>query len=242
MHPSDWAAGEWAAFGSVSALFVYVILGITAIVQLRESRRLRELQTRPYVIVDFEFKGWWTHLVVKNIGATPAANVSITFDKKLQVPGKSNQPEDFEIFNGPIPMIAPGRVIKVRFGAGPDFFKDEAADIPLNYRAQAVYTDLSGKKKYQDPPLVLDLLPYKHTVVGSDHFSELATAAKGIEKAMKGWTHQGGLTVRAINQDKRANRDSRADYRYEARRVLRELGMRRLVNWQLTRWKRRLSD
>lgn len=236
-----WAAAEWAAFGAVGALVVYVVLGITAIAQIRESRNLRDLQTRPYVIVDFEFRGRSVLLSVKNIGATPASNVSITFDKELHVPKWSQRELTFDVFERPIPLIAPGRAIQIPFGQGPDFFKDDA-DFPLNYTVQAKYTDLTGKKRYPDPAFVLDLLPYKHAAMVTEPLAEINSSLKSIQSVLKGWSSFDGLKVSALDRRRHSRALDRTDYRYDARRTFRSHGFSGVLRWQAQRWKRRLID
>lgn len=241
MGTRDWGAAEWSAFSSVGALVVAVIVGGFVAIQVLQAKRLREEQARPYVILDFEFKGWFVHLVVKNIGATPARDVKIEFDKPLEVPDRTRRPNDFEIFRAPIPMIAPGRVIRVRFGAGPDFFKDDV-DVPLNYQATVTYSDLHGKKRFDDPPLVLDLLPYKNTVVGADRLAEVAQATKGIERILKRWGgNSDTLKVGAVNQTRSLRKQARVDYWWSVRHIVSERGWRGLAKWHVERLKYRLS-
>lgn len=236
-----WEAAEWAAFGAVGALIVYVVLGMTAIAQIRESRKLRQLQTRPYVIVDFEFRGLSVLLGVKNIGATPASNVSITFDKELQGPKRRGREHTFDLFERPIPLIAPARVIQIPLGQGPEFFAEDA-NIPLSYTVQALYTDLSGKKEYADPAFVLDLLPYKHAAMVTEPLAQINSSLKSIQTVLKGWNSFDGLKVNATDRHRHSRRLERTDYRYDARRTLRSEGVLGLLRWQAQRWKRRLHD
>ena len=236
----DWQAAEWSAFGSVGALAVAVIVGGFVAVQVLQAKRLREDQARPYVIVDFDFKGLFVHLVIKNIGATPARDVAVKFDRPLQTPGRARDFNDFEIFKNPIPMMAPGREIRVRFGMGPDFFKDEA-EVSLSYRADVKYQDLHGKRKFVDPPLVLDLRPYKNTIVGADRLAEIADATKNLERTLRRWTGSGGsLEVRAIDRDRQERKQARADHWWELRHAYEGAGLTGVLGWQVSRWKHRL--
>ena len=66
-------------------LVVVVAAAIFAWSQLTEARRLREDQTRPFVIVDLDTQiRPFFDLVVKNIGTTMARDVEIRFEPELQ--------------------------------------------------------------------------------------------------------------------------------------------------------------
>lgn len=235
-----WGAAEWASFGAVGALVVYVVLGIAAIAQIRESRKLRELQTRPYVIVDFEFRGLSVLLGVKNIGATPASNVAITFDKELQGPKRRGREPEFDVFRRPIPLMAPARTIQIPLGQGPDFFVEDA-NFPLSYTVQVSYADLSGKNKYADPAFVLDLLPYKHAAMVTDPLTQINASLKSIQAVLNGWNSFDGLKVNAVDRDRHSRHLERIDHAYDARRTFRSEGLSGLFRWQIERWKRRMN-
>jgi hypothetical protein len=237
MDVTKWAAAEWAAFGAVGAVVVYIVLGVIALRQLAESRRLRDLEHRPYVLVDWYFKGFFVALEVRNIGRTPARDVRVTFDKTIRAAAKIRAP-DFTIFNAPIPMMAPGRVIRLPMGTGPEFF-DEDADIPLSYTAQLRYTDMTGKQKYDDPPITLDLGPYQHTTAPRDHASELVDAVRNVRDTLNKWGSHRGLRVVSTDRLRYERREHRWDHFYEARQMLREGGIQRLWQFELQRLRRR---
>jgi hypothetical protein len=79
--PTDWA--EWAAIAAWTTVAIYVALGIFALVQVLQARKLREDQARPFLIVDFD-PGFLIYLTVANIGRTMARDVRIKFDEKLE--------------------------------------------------------------------------------------------------------------------------------------------------------------
>jgi hypothetical protein len=55
---------------------IYVVLGLFVWRQVREARKLREEQARPFVIVDFD-PGFLVYLTVENLGRTIARDISI---------------------------------------------------------------------------------------------------------------------------------------------------------------------
>lgn len=239
MDVTKWGAAEWAAFGAVGAVVVYVVLGVIALRQLGESRRLRELEHRPYVLVDWHFKGFFVALEVRNIGRTPARDVQVTFDKPLEAAARSRVP-DFSIFDSPIPLMAPGRVIRLPMGTGPEFFKN-GTDIPLSYTAHVKYTDVTGKQQYDDPPLLLDLAPYRHTSAPRDNAADLVDAVRNVRDTLNAWNSYHGLRVVSTDRLRYERREHRWDHFYEARQVIREGGFKQLWVFETERLKRRLS-
>ncbi|RHW23639.1 hypothetical protein D0Z08_28885 [Nocardioides immobilis] len=208
MDPTTWEAAEWGAFGQVGALVVATIAGVLVWLQVRHGRQVREDQTRPYVIVDFEFRGIAVMITVSNIGTTPATDVRITFDRPLESPTQGLNANRFALFSEPIPMLAPGRKINVLFGKGPDFFPADES-VPLRYVATVTYKTLDEgqrpwwhreRRPYDDPPLVLDLQPFKYTAIDRDDLHNIAEKIKGIEQIMSRWTSRGRLNVNTITQ------------------------------------------
>ncbi len=231
-----WEAAEWAAFGGVGALIVYVVLGVIALHQLRESRRLRELEYRPYVIVDFHFKGFFVFLEVRNTGRNPARDVTVSFDKEL-VPSDDRRSANFTIFDRPIPMMAPGRIIRLPLGSGPAFF-EEGQTAPLSYEARVNYKDMSGKV-HRDPPLLLDLSPYKYTVPPRDDSADLVAAVRDIRNTHKKWTSNNGLKVISTDHLRAERRRDRVDRWYDVRHAYDQGGVRAVIQGEVQRLRRR---
>lgn len=198
MNLHAWGAAEWGAFGQVGALVVATVAGLLVWLQVRQGRQIREDQTRPYVIVDFEFLGLMVLLTVRNIGTTPARDVHIRFDPPLQSPLEGD-PMEFAVFSEGIPMLAPGRAIEHTFGDGPQFFPEDGPAVPLRYEARVRYANLDGKK-YNDPPLVLDLLPFKNSAVDREDLHQIQQHLKEIRNLMKSWTSENRLRVNTETQ------------------------------------------
>lgn len=218
VDPRDWHAADWSAFGQVGALVVAVVAGILVWLQVRHAIQAREDQTRPYVIVDFEFRDWEVMLAIRNIGTSPAMDVKISFDKPLQAP-HIDDPEELAVFRDGIPMLAPGRVIAIPFGTGPSFFEEKVdEDLPLRYVARVEYSGQGGRKRYRDADLFLDLTPYKHTLVERDDLHQIYQNLKDIKTVMKSWTSGRRLRVNTVTQTEvdekhRAWRDEQATRR-----------------------------
>jgi len=199
MDVRNWGAAEWGAFGEVGALVVASIAGVLVWQQVRHGRQVREDQTRPYVIVDFEFQGWEVVVAIRNVGTSPAFDVRMKFDKPLESPGRLD-PEELAVFTEGIPMLAPGRSIAIPLGSGPQFFSADGEGVPLRYSATVTYRGPNNKRSYDDPPLVLDLMPYKHTLVERDDLHQIHQNLKEIKTLMKSWTSERRLRINTITQ------------------------------------------
>jgi hypothetical protein len=219
MNLMDWHAAQWGAFGQVGALVVAIVAGILVYQQVRQGRDIREDQTRPYVVVDFEFTGQFVSVAVKNIGTTPARDVRFHFEPSFQQHDRSD-PEEVAVFRDGIPMVAPGRRIAIPYGNGPDIYSDDQQETPVRYDVLLTYTDLSGKRRYDDPPMILDLTPFKHSLVDREDLHQIYQNIKGIKELMKSWTSERRLKVNTITQAEVSGRQRQLlERQQEARRA-----------------------
>jgi hypothetical protein len=127
-----------------------------ALRQVREARRLREDQTRPFVVVDFEpieVHGFFD-LVIRNVGPTMARDVRIDFDPPIQSSRQFDTPiGELKMFREGIPTLAPGKEHRMHFAFGPDHHQSE---LPDAFRARVRYTDQRGGRRF-DELMDLDL-------------------------------------------------------------------------------------
>jgi hypothetical protein len=75
------SATNWAAIAALAAwatVAIYIILGLFAWRQVREARKLREEQARPFVIVDFE------------LAEADRARLSATFRQRSAAPAAAS--------------------------------------------------------------------------------------------------------------------------------------------------------
>ncbi|MFF4810012.1 hypothetical protein ACFY03_17535 [Micromonospora chersina] len=228
-------ATDYAAIGSYLAILVG---GFLAWRQLRHAQRVHREQTRPYVIVDFEFRNIFVYLTIQNIGSTIARNVRITFDKKLESStGKGSAIDDSPVFRDEIPMIAPGRKISVWF----DNYNRRAdrKDLPMQYTVTLTYKDTDGKG-YKDPPYPLDLAIYEGASIDPKGVPELVKAVEGVRDTMSKWTnHLSGLLVHVVDHDRHTRRDLRPLIRKQGARVRKNEGLGAYGRWLLGRQLRR---
>jgi hypothetical protein len=134
-----WGATEWAAAGAVGAVIVYVVLGVIAWTQLREARRLRAGQARPFVVVDLvpQHSGG-IYLEVSNIGRTMARDVTFSFAPAL-VSSINQVTEDLR--NSPVmqngfTFVPPGRCVRYFFDVYPARSEKK---LPMRYDVDVSY-------------------------------------------------------------------------------------------------------
>jgi hypothetical protein len=120
-----WTSGAWGAAAAWATFAVAVVAAWIALVQLVRARKLSEEQGTAYVIVRLESSEVGREeleLVIRNIGSTPAFNVSIDITPPMV---RAQEIAGVEFMNAkaltqPIRMLAPGQEIRLYFDtAGP---------------------------------------------------------------------------------------------------------------------------
>ena len=140
-------------------LVVLIVAAFVAWRQVREARRLREEQQRPFVVIDFEVeRGYIAFLVVSNLGTSLARDVRFSIDPPLESAVSSVALDKMKMLNQGISTLAPGKEIRTFFDMG---FKRGKAELPMTYTARVQYTDETGRRHF-DETVDLDLDLYMH--------------------------------------------------------------------------------
>jgi hypothetical protein len=184
--------------------------------------------------VDFAFHRFLIYIEIKNIGTTPAHDVRVTFDKPLETT-LNNRPDlnEASVLKDPIPMLAPGRNIRLTFDVGHQRFERE--DLPLRYSVKLKYTD-GRKRRFDDPPYPLDLTPYRHSAVAPKGIPEVAQELEEIRKELHRWTDGfSGLNVNVTDRYRMKSREVRPYIRAEGQRIRKSEGWFAYARWLWTR-------
>ena len=205
MSPEQYtAAATWiAALAATGTLVVVAVTALYAKGQLGEARRLRQAQTRPFVVVSVDVEQQTMFmLVVENIGAVPAWNVRVQFD---QLPHSSIRGfDELRLLKEPIPTMPPGHRYRAYWESSLNVFDAEKPYAhPMVYRAEVTYEDHDGHA-YPPETYILDFRVYEGQAAGPKGMTDLAKAVETLHQQQKQWD-QNGLLVRARNED-RANR------------------------------------
>jgi hypothetical protein len=192
---------NWPAVAALAAwatVLIYIVIGLFAWRQVREARKLREEQARPFVIVDFE-PGFLVYLTVENLGRTMARDVRIQFGKPLETTlERPREIDETPLFREAIPTLPPGKKIRVLFDQFPARLE---AGLPLTYDVDVSYKGPTGKKPLKDT-YRLDLGMYVGSALPPKGIPELATEVENIRKEIENWkgSNLRGLLVHTFDQ------------------------------------------
>lgn len=225
------AAAAWATFA------VLVITAVFAWRQVREAARLRCEQTRPFVIVQYEFRSVLIQIAIRNVGKTVARNVRIDFDQPLQSRQFGDRKfAEMVLFTEGIPNLAPGQAIRVHF----DHFPNRAdAGLPMRYTARVTYDDHDGRRLPTDE-FTLDLAPYAQAAREPKGVHDLVEAVEQLRREIGKWTDGSrGLLVKAVDRTRERTRDDRPYRLGEIARFRRDRGWASAARHVFDDWRRR---
>lgn len=239
-------AATIAAWAAVATVVIYVGLFLYARRQVAEARQLREEQTRPFIVVEF-VPDFLITFRVRNIGATLARNVKVTWD---QWPAVSRSfaaynlwksPQGSVLFDTGIPCLSPGQEIATHFDHFPNRVKE---GLPMTYRVTVDYDNfaLTGKeRRHYQLAYVLDLDLYKDLRASRRRgMHELVQEVQGIKDLMDRWTDTGtrGLRVASYDRDRYVARENRPMHIDRIRQVYRSDRLRGVWTYFICEFRR----
>jgi len=181
------AADLVTAVATAVTAVVSVALGSFAFLQLRDARRVRHDETRPYVQIDFEVKRHMVYLHLQNLGRTAARNLSFKSSPPLESSmdrGDRHGPSRF--LDRQWPSFAPGKEVTSIFDSAIAMLADDSTR-PSRYEVTASYDDSTGK--HFDDISVLDIESYR-----GRHF----TTEKTVDDVARPW-NRSGMVLRRSN-------------------------------------------
>lgn len=194
---------EIVTAGLVAAqLAVLVVAALVAWSQAREARRLREDQSRPFVVLDVDFMGSsLLFLFVKNIGTSLARDVRIAVDPPLTTSLDFDMGAIKMLGDDGIPTLAPGKELRTLFDMG---FRRHEAGLPLLYSVTITYTDDRGERKFSEATF-LDIEQYTHMrFVDRKDIHNVYKAMEKMQRTFDKWTS--GLARRSRGGKKLSGR------------------------------------
>jgi hypothetical protein len=216
-----WGATDWIAVATCAQVGVLGAAALYARGAVNEARRLRSSQTRPYVVVYADTNKaarFLIDLVVENIGQTPARDISIRFDPKLESsmerqPGE-DRVNDWVALSEGIPYLAPGQRMTHLLDSSISRYA-EGSTLPRQYRVTVTYSEVGPRPAGQphSEEYVIDLGVW----YGSHYTEEYGIHAVGqalieIGKTVSRWTENiDGLRVYNVDLEKYEGR-TRAAY------------------------------
>jgi hypothetical protein len=164
------------------------ILAVAAVVawrQVREARRLREQQTRPFVVIDFEVEqNAIVFLAISNIGTTLARDVRFEIEPRLQ--SSMDIPlDELKMLGEGISSLAPGKTIRTVFDS---LIQRKPLGLPDLYAVTARYSDETGDRPFEEK-LDLDLGVYWNLIrVERRGPHDIHERLNDIRNEMRKWT------------------------------------------------------
>lgn len=212
---------NWTEVASAIALIIQVVVLVAAAAfawrQVGEARQLREAQTRPFVVIDFDVeRNFLAFLTVSNIGTTLARDVRFKIDPPLQT-AIENPLAEMKMLRDGIPTLAPGKTIRTLFDS---LVKREPGQLPDTYAVVVRYSDERGHGF--DERLDLDLAVYWNlTTVERREIHDVHERLKDILAEMKRWTSGTRRGLLRLSPEQVRAENKRTRRRLEERRAQR---------------------
>lgn len=144
---------DWMQLATLAILTVAAVFAGWQVMEARNDRRQRN---RPFIIVDFEPAATiFAELVVSNIGTMPAHDVVAELDHAPDVALERGRWASLSaaLFNDGIPIMPPGRAVRMLFDRIPDRVE---AELPMRWTATVSYSDHRGNRYADAYPLDLN--------------------------------------------------------------------------------------
>lgn len=176
-------AGEWAAIGTWFTGLITVGLLVYAIVQIRDGRKLREDETRPFMVVDFDLRNsGLVSLDVQNIGKSAAAAVRVLLDEPIVSAKAKVDWQTNGLFKEGVPLFAPGRRMTYVIDI---FHKRVEAQLPSRVSGVIEYQRAHGRTGTFREPFMIDLSAYGGALLPRKDLADLADEVQKIRKLME---------------------------------------------------------
>ena len=182
----SWDAASWSAMAAWMNVGILLVAALFAWWQVREARKLRGDQARPFVVIDFEPEPYspFVDLVIENLGKTVARNVRFSFDRPLEASTKhQGSLSDMPLLKDGISTFPPGKRISSFFDSWLDR-KDEHAD---RYTVTINYED-DRHNRFEERH-VLDLTIYKGlSQIRRKGLHDISKTLESIQSEVAKWT------------------------------------------------------
>lgn len=172
------SSDAWAALGVWVTL---VPLSLFGIAQLRDAKRLRHEQTRPFVVAELHNRSILAILALVNVGPTVARNIRASLPEGLTSSHGQLDWLDSPAFVDGVTNMAPGTAIRFWFDTFP---KRRDAALPMRIPIELEY-DGPDRRHYGPERYVLDLSAHAPALQPDKTIHDLVETVAGIEKLIK---------------------------------------------------------
>jgi hypothetical protein len=164
------------------AAFATVVYAILTIILVRETIKLRQVQTEPEIIVYLQILEDLPNIfdiVVRNIGGGTAYNLRWEFDQNaILVKGRNSRFYKQNFFTKGADYFAPGQIYYSTFGRGPELLREP---VPPALLLRVSYED-RHRKKYHREYNIDPMQFYGRSSIKGQGLQEIADSLKDIKK------------------------------------------------------------
>lgn len=195
---SGWpTADEWQAVWGLVTVIVAVVAAVVALRHYNSSVSSELEQARPFVVVDFLFKGAvYACIEVSNVGRTGARDIKFEWsDRPIAENDRAQGVIDRSLVDGGIPFLAPGRSIVYMLNV---FDGDESESLPRRFEVNATYSG-SGDAALWTSESVLDIDQWAETSVPEDPYASIAGPLRDLVNSTKHQAERDRYIVKAAD-------------------------------------------
>jgi len=202
-----WSADDWIALAGMLQIGVLTAAAVFAWRQVREARKARGAQTRPYVIVYAEptsLSRQMIELIIENVGQTPAQDVVIRFSPALV--STLDRPDfstgDWVALKEGIPFLAPRQRMVHVFDTLIGRYGPDGSSLPRHYDVTVRYRGGLDDGLHEET-YKLDLGVWFGSASTTEYtVHHVAQQLEAIARTIKGWTEGSGVRVYGMDLEK----------------------------------------
>jgi hypothetical protein len=171
----------WPALTDTISIIASVSIfaaALTGLFQLREARKLRLDQVRPFVVVNFS-PSILIKLEISNIGPLPAKHVKVSTEPRLDGNNELFHPSLISVLNEGLPVLMPGQILKFNFDQSSNRFNSNLPKVN-RYDVTVNYWDASLKREFNDS-YVLDIGSFEGVSVVPEGLESVASTLDRIK-------------------------------------------------------------
>lgn len=190
-----WDAAAWAAFGVWAQALIIAVSAVFVLGQVREARRLREEQSRPFVVASITVEQTSLLMItVENIGTSPAFDVELD---PVPTPDLLHGEKALGMLRRTTPVLPPGHRIRTYWNNGFTILDDDY-EHPQAFRMAVTYHNGRGGDEHRvwgPEHYVLDALSFAGRAGDLKGLHEAAKALETVATTMATWTSSRPLRV-----------------------------------------------
>lgn len=209
------SAAAWQAVAAWVTAAIYLAILVFAWRQVAEARRLREAESRLFVVIDFDVfaRPPLIYLTIANRGKTLARNVRLRFDPQLSSATFGEALSELRLLTEGMPALAPGRTIPILYENALDLTDERGGA----YLVRVTYEGEEGRRYEHTIPLDLGVYWNWH-YIRQRGINDVHDRLEELVAVLKGWSVVEGRGLLRLSPDEVRERAGEERRRREERR------------------------